>query len=369
MDRRELLRLGGAGVVFALGAPLLAGCDPVQLRYGSLGPPDANGLRLPAGFTSRLVATSGSVVAGTSHVWHAAPDGGACFPAPGGGWVYVSNSEVPGPGGGVGALRFDPVGAIVGACTVASGTDRNCAGGATTWGTWLTCEESSRGRVLECDPLAGGATARPALGLFQHEAAAVVPSSGHVYLTEDRTDGCFYRFRPTVAGDLADGALEVLTDVGGTLGWAPIPDPRAASVSTRYQVATARHFTGGEGIWHHGGAVFFSTKGDNRVWRHGLGTGGGAGTLEVFYEATGSTPLTGVDNIAGSANGDLWVAEDGGDLQVCLVDGGGNVGAFLQLTGRSGTELTGPAFSPDGTRLYVSSQRNPGETFEITGPF
>jgi secreted PhoX family phosphatase len=42
---------------------------------------------------------------------------------------------------------------------------------------------------------------------------------------------------------------------------------------------------------------------------------------------------------------------------------------FCRLTGRAGSELTGPAFSPDGTRLYFSSQRSPGETFEITGPF
>jgi Tol biopolymer transport system component len=31
--------------------------------------------------------------------------------------------------------------------------------------------------------------------------------------------------------------------------------------------------------------------------------------------------------------------------------------------------MTGPAFSPDGSRLYFSSQRNPGRTYEISGPF
>ena len=32
-----------------------------------------------------------------------------------------------------------------------------------------------------------------------------------------------------------------------------------------------------------------------------------------------------------------------------------------------GTELTGPAFDPSGTRLYFSSQRSPGVTYEVTG--
>ena len=40
---------------------------------------------------------------------------------------------------------------------------------------------------------------------------------------------------------------------------------------------------------------------------------------------------------------------------------------------KPGSEITGLAFSPDGTRLYMTSQRGldgvHGMTFEITGPF
>ena len=54
---------------------------------------------------------------------------------------------------------------------------------------------------------------------------------------------------------------------------------------------------------------------------------------------------------------------------------GGSVIPLLRVTGHAGSELTGPAFSPDGSRLYFSSQRGPGVnggsgiTYEVTGPF
>ena len=58
-----------------------------------LNPPDANGLCLPPGVTSRIVARSGQeVVPGSGYVWHPAPDGGATVPTDDGGWIYVANS-------------------------------------------------------------------------------------------------------------------------------------------------------------------------------------------------------------------------------------------------------------------------------------
>ena len=51
-------------------------------RYGPLdATPDANGLLLPAGFTSELLAVGGQLVVGTSYRWHVFADGGACFAA------------------------------------------------------------------------------------------------------------------------------------------------------------------------------------------------------------------------------------------------------------------------------------------------
>ena len=41
----------------------------------------------------------------------------------------------------------------------------------------------------------------------------------------------------------------------------------------------------------------------------------------------------------------------------------------VEVTGVTGSEIAGPAFTPDGSRLYFSSQRNPGRTYEVTGPW
>ena len=40
----------------------------------------ADGVMLPKGFTSKILATTGSLVSGTAYVWHPAPDGGAVLP-------------------------------------------------------------------------------------------------------------------------------------------------------------------------------------------------------------------------------------------------------------------------------------------------
>lgn len=340
--------------------------------YGALTPPDANGLSLPEGFTSRVVARSGRRVAG-DHVWHAMPDGGACFPSGEDGWIYVSNSEVGGGEGGVGALVFDPDGTVVDAYAIATGTSRNCSGGPTPWGTWLSCEETDNGLVIECDPSGpGDGVPRPALGRFTHEAAAVDPDGEAVYLTEDTPDGRFYRFLARDYPSLGAGTLQV-ADVApdGAVTWRDVPDPSGERTPTRRQVTRSTRFDGGEGTWFGDGKVYFTTKGDDRVWSYDTRSE----RLSLLHDpsTTSSTPLRGVDNITGSGAGELFVAEDGGNLEIVVLTPDGEVAPLLRLSGDAhrGSELAGPALSPDGSRLYFSSQRGygTGVTFEVTGPF
>ncbi|MEV5881221.1 alkaline phosphatase PhoX [Streptomyces sp. NPDC052020] len=382
MERRTLLRAAALGGSAALGGTLWRGAayaapaQPGAGPYGPLGAPDANGIRLPSGFTSRVIARSRQTVPGTSYTWHDAPDGGACY-ADGTGWIYVSNSEIN-PGGGAGAVRFSSTGAITGAYRILSGTRTNCAGGKTPWNTWLSCEEVDRGYVYETDPWgARTAVRRDAMGRFKHEAAAADPVRKVVYMTEDVTDGCFYRFRPTTWGDLSSGTLEVLVAGSGTSGpvsWARVPDPTGAT-ATRGQVPGAKRFNGGEGCYYADDTCWFTTKGDNRVWQYNAA----AQTIELAYDdslvPSGTAPLTGVDNVTGSASGDLFVAEDGGNMEICVITPDDVVAPFLRVDGQSGSEITGPAFSPDGSRLYFSSQRGTsgsssgGITYEVRGPF
>jgi secreted PhoX family phosphatase len=384
MDRRSLLRAtvaGAGGLALPFTAWSAAYAAPAQNAPGPYGPlraADANGIALPAGFTSRVIARSRQTVPGTSYVWHDAPDGGAVIPS-GSGWVYVSNSEVSAAaGGGASRIVFDGNGTVTGASRVLSGTNMNCAGGKTPWNTWLSCEEITLGRVWETYPLGGSAVVRPAMGRFKHEAAAADPDRRVIYLTEDETDGRFYRFVPTVWGDLSAGTLQVLVAGSGTSGtftWQTVPDPDGSPTATRHQVSGAKAFNGGEGCHYANGTVWFTTKGDNRVWQ----VDPVAGRYELAYDdslvSPGSAPLTGVDNVTGAPSGDLFVAEDGGTMEICLITPDDRISVFLRVTGQGSSELTGPAFTPAGDRLYFSSQRGTsgsssgGITYCVTGPF
>lgn len=371
MDRRGFLRFGLIGGAGALLVPQLArAANGQNFSYGPLGLPDANGIALPAGFTSRVVATTGREVGNSSYVWHAGPDGGACFAQSDGGWVYVSNVERDLGEGGVAMIRFDPNGGIADSRRVLSGTNRNCAGGPTPWGTWLSCEEVYRGSVWEVDPRGINLPRQHhAMGYFSHEAASVDPVGRTVYMTEDNFGGGLYRYRPTVWPDLSSGVLEIMTEINGHIDWArvPNPNPTGTEQSCASQVSGTKIFNRGEGAWFENGHLYFSTTGDNRVWRYTPATN----ALTVIYDIrTHHNPiLSGVDNLTVHVpSGDVFLCEDGGDMEVVVLLPDGSVEAFCRFSD-SNSELCGAAFDPSGTRLYVSSQRSPGRTCEITGPF
>ena len=409
MDRRTFLRRGlaaaaGAGLLTRSESASAASAQPGAGPYGSIEgrTPDINGFLLPEGFTSRVVAVSGDPVGDTDHWWHLFPSAAATFPDGEGGWYLTSNSDIPNyltpdeAWGGASSIHFDNDGSIIGAYPVLAWSHSNAGGAPTPWGTWLSCEADffGAGRIWECDP--SGAQlpqAREAMGLRNHGGAAVDPVGETVYLTEDHRFGRLYRYTPEAWPDLSSGTLEAMAVAGDdSVSWREVADPSEAIDPARRQVSDAFTTPAGKGCWYHEGWVFFATQFDNRVHAVELA----AGRHELLWDGFGGRrPLTGIDDLTVDRwTGDLYVAETAGDLELVIVSTEGEVAPFCRIADPAHelSAVTGPCFDPAGRRLYLSSQRGPGNrlvrdiipaidwgdgppgrmggvTYEITGPF
>ncbi len=363
-----------------MAAPAVPGVGP----YGALEAPDANGMRLPKGFTSREIARTDKPLGKSGKPFHFLPDGMGTFKTEDG-FILVSNSEAPYVEGawetGTAAIRFDKNFNVTDYYDILKGTDLNCSGGVTAWGTWLSCEERANdsykggGAVWECDPYGVKAAIRhPKMGLFKHEACSIDPIGKAAYLTEDLGDGCLYRFTPRSYPDLSEGKLEAArVEDDGKVTWLPIDDPEGAVAPPRNQQPEATRFKRGEGMWYDDGVIYFATTQDDRVYAYHCADN----EIEVLYDGVAlgdDAPLHDADNVTVSPiSGDLYVCEDAGDLQACLISTEGIVTPFLQLPGEDheNSEITGPAFDPTGTRFYFASQRavGGGVIYEVSGPF
>lgn len=458
VSRRAFLARAGAFTAgFAgLGRVLRAGSIPGLLRegeagYGPLVPDPAQIMDLPAGFGYRVFSRTGEemddgLVVPSMH------DGMAAFPGPEGKTILVRNHEIE-PGfpaqtgafgkagerlgkvprekfydygggapclGGTTTILYDTrAGKVEKQFLSLAGTTRNCAGGPTPWGSWLTCEEyvirppgteKVHGFVFEVPASVERmepATPVPltAMGRFIHEAVAVDPGSGCVYLTEDILDGLIYRFVPKVRGRLVEGGkLQALAVKGRPMldtrnwdglrvrvgeklrvEWVDLEDVLSPLDDLRYRgfLAGAARFARGEGMWQGREAVYWcATNGGpalkGQIWRYTPGPREGRegeepGTLELFVESRSGTALENCDNLTVAPWGDLIVCEDEvepyGDGRDFLV-GVTPEGKLYRLArnAMNTAEMAGATFSPDGSTLFVNIQ-TPGLTLAITGPW
>ena len=487
-SRRDFLR---ASALAAAGTLAGGALDPALARiargprlrahgFGPLVPDPRKLLDLPAGFQYRTLSLSATsygpdadfqeklsngdpVPCRHDGMWAFAHREGAG--REGGRTVIVRNHEVnpdsfppvlPGPRpydplgkGGTTTLWVDAERRLERSFVSLAGTYRNCAGGPTPWGTWLTCEEcvylpgdwsatngdlrpdvtKRHGYVFEVDSRAEEPVDPvPILGMgrFYHEAVAVDPRTGFVYMSEDRDDGLLYRFRPDVVvrhgkhprdmapGDLSRGGTLEAMRVSGTtrlqtqnwggmppfapgrrqrVEWVAIPDIdpemdmerdpadsapefKTRKVRTAPTSLRAQGFALGctqlarvEGVTFHAGAVYMcATSGGparaGQVWK--LDTV--KGELTLIVQPDDRTLLEGPDNLCVAPGGDLIVCEDGlEDDYVVGITPTGRMYPFAR-NAHNDQELAGATFSPDGRTLFVNIQE-PGVTFAVWGPW
>ncbi|MGM0878006.1 MAG: alkaline phosphatase PhoX [Bacillota bacterium] len=420
MNRRDFLRVGGMSTVaLSLGATgvfslasakkSFAASGQATSGFGGYGPlvKDPNGiLDLPQGFHYKIISEEGGKLSDGRPI-PSAFDGMAAFTGPHNSTILVRNHELSGntkypvegknpydksKTGGTSALVVAPNREVVKEYITSAGTIRNCAGGATPWGTWLTCEETmneGHGYVFEVDPNdpENNLSKTPIrdMGAFSHEATAVDPTTGYIYLTEDASKSFLYRFIPNdtsrkpgalqKGGKLQAAAIE---EIGKTLAssfnqgqkfgivWKDV-DPEKPTLDAEQKGCII--FSRLEGAYFAGGVFWFddTSAGDarkGRVYRYIPATN----TLELFYESSNANDLEAPDNICITPWGDLWIAEDGKDTDRMIgLTPEGEVYVFA-VNRLNGSELAGPTFSADGNTFFVNCQ-SPGITFAIWGPF
>ena len=331
---------------------------------------------------------------------------------------------------------------------MAFGTMANCAGGKTPWNTFLTCEENydmyygewekiprgdarpvvtyhakdfgwyqhfdrpplHYGWVVEINPVTKKAKKLTALGRFAHEGATCVKAKDGrtvVYMGDDDTNECIYKFISARADSLETGTLYVANTETGK--WLPLtldshPDFKKVfrnQTNLLVQTRKAAAMVGGtpqdrpEDIEinpANGDVIVALTNNKKKNRAHGsLLKISEKNADHLAMEFTASTWISGgeasglssPDNMAFDKAGNLWVTTDRAEAEMkndyykkFMNNGlyyipmkGENAGQIFQVASAPvDAEFTGPTFSPDGETLFLCVQ-HPGDSTKKLGEF
>ncbi len=287
-------------------------------------------------------------------------------------------------------------------------TTRNCSGGITPWGTFITSEETTNagdansdgyedvGWQVEIDPISrkvkeygtpGKQEKLWAMGRMSHENIAVASDSMTAYQGEDAGSGCFYKYVTNTKGDLSSGTLYALKLDSGLAGgepvvstgtWIVIPNATATDRNNTRSLALSLGATPFNGIEDAeigtiDGKIYFTSKGHNRVYRFR----DGASTVTQFETFVGARSYlinhgggvasepwgSGNDNLVFDNLGNLYVLQDGSRNHIWMVGPSHtqtNPQVDIFAITPSGSEPCGMTFSPDNKFAFVSIQHPSG---------
>ena len=434
LSRRKFVSLAGIGVGSAvlvepmknLYANLALGKPAFADKIGSLIPDPQGILDLPAGFQYKILSRVGETM-NDGHIVPNQHDGMAAFPGENGQTILVRNHEVSPLNavnnltinvpqydyscpGGTTTLIVDGDRNLSKHYLSLAGTNRNCAGGTTPWGSWISCEEEvstpypppgytmeqvyphwgkvSQKHGYNFEVPAKGGLAKPiplkAMGRFRHEAIATDPKTGYIYQTEDQFNSCIYRFRPYKTGDLGQGTLEAMaiedvprvdTGINFPVGkplkvsWIELEDvdPKHDTLRFEAQKKGAAVFRRGEGMCYGDGELYWTaTNGGaaqaGQIFRYNLEKE----AMELFVESPGVGILDYPDNLTLAPFGDLIVCEDGKGEQFLIgITSKGRYYKFAR-NALNNSEFAGVCFAPNGQTMFVNIY-HPGMTLAIWG--